>query len=76
MVAYSDLLRAAQNLSTNYGNLVVAFLVVGVIYIAINAGLTSAAGRLERRTRMTRTTPNVVAAGPDTMLPGGGPLAP
>ena len=48
MVAYSDLLRAAQNLSTNYGNLVVAFLVVGVIYIAINAGLTSGGGGLPR----------------------------
>ncbi len=49
MVTYPDLLRSMQNLDAVNGNLVVAFLVAGVIFVVINWSLTAFARWLERK---------------------------
>lgn len=49
MVTYPDLLRSMQNLDAVKGNLVVAFLVAGVIFVVINSSLTGLARWLERK---------------------------
>jgi glutamate transport system permease protein len=60
IVGYTELLQSGvNNLSANYGNVVAAAIVVGAIYIAINATLTWSAGRLERWTRRGGKAPRV-----------------
>jgi glutamate transport system permease protein len=49
IINYSELIRGGQNLSTNYGNLIPAFLVLAAMFIAINYALTAVARLLERR---------------------------
>jgi glutamate transport system permease protein len=65
MIAYSELLRAGTNLSTAFANLIPTMIVLAVIYIAINYGLTRLAGRLEQRLRRDSRgiTPQLVTAG-------------
>ena len=82
MIAYSELLRAGTNLSTAFANLIPTMIVLAVMYIGINSGLTRLAGTVERRLRSdTRgITPQLVTAGfvpekaaepdvPKTMMP-------
>ncbi len=58
IIGYSELLQDGVNtLGANYGNIVAAAIVAGVIYIVINASLTSFAGWLERRTRRQGRAP-------------------
>lgn len=54
IVTYPELVRAAQTLDAVQGNLIVSFVVVAVIFIVINFGLTSFAHWVERKMR-TRT---------------------
>jgi glutamate transport system permease protein len=49
IINYSELIRGGQNLSTNYGNLIPAFLVLAAMFIAINYALTAVARLVERR---------------------------
>jgi glutamate transport system permease protein len=65
MIAYSELLRAGTNLSTAFANLIPTMIVLAVMYIGINSGLTRLAGSVERRLRSdTRgITPQLVTAG-------------
>lgn len=56
-ITYTDLLKQANDLSTNKGNLVVTLIVVAIFYILINSGLTTAAGTLERRLRTSTKGP-------------------
>jgi glutamate transport system permease protein len=52
IISYSELLQlGVNNLSANFGNVVQAAIVAAVIFIIVNASLTSVAGWLERRTR-------------------------
>jgi glutamate transport system permease protein len=51
IIGYTELLQSGvNNLSANYGNVVTAAIVIGAIYIAINACLTTFAGWLSRWT--------------------------
>jgi glutamate transport system permease protein len=49
IINFSELIRGGQNLSTNYGNLIPAFLVLAAMFIAINYALTAVARLVERR---------------------------
>lgn len=51
MISYLELLRAGSNLGTTYANLIPALMVLAVMYILINSGLTSLAGAVEQRLR-------------------------
>jgi glutamate transport system permease protein len=52
IIGYTELLQSGvNNLSANYGNIVAAAIVVGIIYILVNSTLTAFAGWLARRTR-------------------------
>ncbi len=50
-IAYLELLRQGQNLATFKGNLIPTLIVLALIYIAINYGLTRIASRVEKRLR-------------------------
>lgn len=47
MIIYAELLQRSQNLASNYGNIIVAYLVAALIFIVINWGLAVLAHRLE-----------------------------
>ena len=85
IIAYSELLKAGTNLSTAFANLIPTMIVLAVMYIAINSGLTRLAGSVEQRLRRdTRgITPQLVTSGfvpekaaepdvPKTLMPPGG----
>ena len=57
IINYSELLRAGQNFSTNYGNLIPTLMVVGVLFIVINYLLTRLARFIERRLQVSRRGP-------------------
>ena len=62
IIGYPELLQSVNNLAANFGNIVAAAIVAAIIYIAVNASLTSLASWLERRTRRKGKAPK--AAGP------------
>lgn len=62
MIAYAELLRAAQTLAAVRGNLLASFIVAAIIFIIINYALTSVAQWLERR--MSRQTTATAKAAP------------
>lgn len=47
LIVYAELLQRSQNLAANYGNIIVAFFVAGVIFVIINAILAWVAHWLE-----------------------------
>jgi glutamate transport system permease protein len=55
VVSYLELLNSAKVLGEYNHTVVQSFLVVAVVYIAVNAALAAAAGRLERRLGVRRT---------------------
>lgn len=60
IISYSELLQlGVNNLSANFANVVQAAIVAALIYILINATLTSFAGWLSRRTRRSGKAPRV-----------------
>jgi len=61
-IAYLELLRQGQNLATFKGNLIPTLIVLALIYIAINYGLTRIASRVERRLREGKRRIKPVAA--------------
>ncbi|MFC7405326.1 amino acid ABC transporter permease [Georgenia alba] len=64
IISYSELLRSTQIASTAFSNVIPAFIVAALIYIVINFGLTSFAGRLARRLdRRTAGTTRPAAVG-------------
>ncbi|MFT3876245.1 MAG: amino acid ABC transporter permease [Propioniciclava sp.] len=48
IITYPELLQSAQRISANYGNLIVAYFVIAVIFILINWALAGLADRAER----------------------------
>lgn len=48
IITYPELLQSAQRIAANYGNLMVAYFVVAVMFILMNWGLSALASRLER----------------------------
>ena len=75
IINFSELIRGGQNLSTNYGNLIPAFLVLAAMFIAINYALTAVARLVERR--LQRSAKGAPPVNPDepTLVPAG-PAAP
>lgn len=59
LIGYSELIRAAQNLATVKGNIIVAFGAAALMFIVINGGLTALAHLVERKVR-TRTSGDTV----------------
>ncbi|MCA2215284.1 amino acid ABC transporter permease [Jidongwangia harbinensis] len=58
IIGYTELLQNGVNtLAANFGNIVAAAIVAAIIYILVNAALTSLAGWLERRTRRQGRAP-------------------
>ena len=65
VITYEELLNKANQIGTSQQNIVPAFLVVAVIFIVINYGLTKLAGLLERRlNRRGRTAGGAVPGAP------------
>ncbi|WP_432557429.1 amino acid ABC transporter permease [Granulicoccus sp. GXG6511] len=60
MIGYSELLRAAQTLASVRSNLIVAFIVAGVVFVLLNYALTALAQWLEKR-MSTRTSGRATA---------------
>ncbi|WP_353953461.1 amino acid ABC transporter permease [Knoellia sp. S7-12] len=48
-ITYPELLEQAKNVGTAYGNVIPAYILCALIFIALNYGLTVIAGRIERR---------------------------
>jgi glutamate transport system permease protein len=64
MLGFTELLNSGSTLAANYANVVPSFIVVGLIFIALNFTLTSFASWLERRLRRSkRSTGAVLGAG-------------
>ena len=47
-ITYPELLQAAKDVGTAYGNVIPAYVLAALIFIVINYGLTISAGRVER----------------------------
>lgn len=71
-ITYPELISAGRQLGSRYGNIVAAYIVIGVIFILLNWGLTTLAGRLERyiNTRGHTALPAKTAA--SALVEGGG----
>ncbi len=63
VITYEELLNKANQIGTSQQNIVPAFLVVAVIFIVINYGLTKLAGLLERRLNRRGRTAGGAAPG-------------
>ncbi|MFI8070541.1 amino acid ABC transporter permease [Streptomyces sp. NPDC086033] len=64
MLGFTELLNSRSTLAANYANVVPSFIVVGLIFIALNFTLTSFASWLEGRLRRSkRSTGAVLGAG-------------
>ena len=48
IIVFPELLQSAQRISANYGNVIVSYFVIAVIFILINWGLAAVAARAER----------------------------
>lgn len=62
IIAYAELLRAVQQIGSQYFNLLPTFMVGATVYVALNLSVAGLAKLLERRTRRTRTDRAVDAA--------------
>lgn len=61
MLGYAELLSQNRQITANYGaNTIATFTVIALIYIVINAILTSLAGRLEKRLRRGKKSGAVI----------------
>jgi glutamate transport system permease protein len=63
VITYEELLNKANQVGTSQQNIVPAFLVVAVLFIVINYGLTKLAGLLERRLNRRGRTAGGAAPG-------------
>ncbi|EWT03410.1 amino acid ABC transporter permease [Intrasporangium oryzae NRRL B-24470] len=70
-ITYPELLQQAKDVGTAYGNVIPAYLLAAVLFIALNYGLTRLAGRIERqlnrRGRPTRPTATALGPGADVV---------
>ena len=69
-VLYPELLQAAKDIGTAYSNTIAAYILVAVIFILLNYGLTVVAGRVERRLNRRGRGPRT--RGPVTGVTGPG----
>jgi len=71
-ITYGELLTAARQLGSRYGNVVAAYIVVALIFILINWMLTIGAGRLERYINTRGHTAGRAKTGASALVEGGG----
>jgi glutamate transport system permease protein len=64
IIAYSELIRSAQNLASFKGNLIPTLFVIAVIFIVLNYGLTRVARLLEKRLQTSKRGPTQPPADP------------
>ena len=73
IITYPELLQSAERIAANYGNIIVAYFVVAVIFVLINWALSVIAERLEAWVS-TRQAGTVVDRMSQTMVPGLAPV--
>lgn len=71
-ITYGELLTAARQLGSRYGNVVAAYIIVAVIFILINWLLTIGAGRLQRYINTRGHTAAPVKTAASALVEGGG----
>jgi glutamate transport system permease protein len=67
MLAFPELLNARSTLAANYANVIPSFIVVAVIFIALNFLLTTFASWLEGRLRRSKKTTGAVLGADDAV---------
>ena len=63
-ITYPELLQSAKDVGTAYGNVIPAYILAAVIFILINFGLTTLAGKVERRLNRRGRGPRKTAVAP------------
>jgi glutamate transport system permease protein len=79
IINFIELLRSADGIKSNYGNVVPSYIVIGAIYIALNFTVSQLAQLLEwrlRRGRRARGGPGEELTQMTPTLPGGASAAP
>lgn len=71
-ITYPELIAAGRQLGSRFGNVVAAYIVIGLIFVLINWLLTLAAGRLERFINRRGHTAAVARTAASTLVQGGG----
>lgn len=71
VITYEELLNKATQIGTAYANVVPALMVVAVLFILLNAALTTLAARVEGRLRRRGHTATVLAGRSAVPPPGG-----
>lgn len=69
-ITYPELITAGRQLGSRYGNVVAAYIVIGVIFILLNWMLTTAAGRLERWISLRGHTSGAPTAAASNLVAG------
>lgn len=72
-ITFLEMVRQGTVIGSTYGNYVPALIVIAVLMIAINFALSALAGRLERRLRRSKRTPEPLEA--NAIEQGGAPGA-
>ena len=71
-VLYPELLQAAKDIGTGYGNVIPAYIFIALVFILLNYALTLLAGRVERQLNRRGRGPR--KAGPATGIVGAGAI--
>jgi glutamate transport system permease protein len=71
-ITYPELIAAARQLGSRHGNVIAAYIVVGIIFVLINWLLTVAAGRVERFINRRGHTAAPAKTAASTLVQGGG----
>lgn len=71
-ITYPELIAAGRQLGSRFGNVVAAYIVIGLIFVLINWLLTLAAGRLERYINRRGHTAGAARTAASTLVQGGG----
>jgi glutamate transport system permease protein len=67
MIGYTELLNTRSTLAANYANVIPSFIVVAVIFIALNFALTTFASWLEGRLRRSKRSTGAVLGAEDAV---------
>ncbi|HHU38222.1 MAG TPA: amino acid ABC transporter permease [Propionibacterium sp.] len=70
-ITYPELIASGRQLGSRFGNVVAAYIVIGLIFVLLNWLLTIAAGRLERFINRRGHTAATARTGASTLVEGG-----
>ncbi len=71
-ITYPELIASGRQLGSRFGNVIAAYIVIGLIFVLINWLLTIAAGRLERFINRRGQTAGKARTAASTLVQGGG----